>query len=462
TVLMKKLGEQVKDQFEIVIWRSLIDAPSLKELVYSILPSSSAWEQEEKFLPQLLRLLRSHSCLLLLDNVETILQPGKLSGKYRPGYEDYATLFRYLRESNHQSCMILSGLESPAGIFRNEQPNSKIHSLHISGLSTAQARCILEEVEGLIPSASWSKLIEYYQGNPTLLTIVSKIIKELFNGNVEEFLAQNSLVLGEMNRLLDKSLQRLSVLETEILYWFIGESKPIVLSEIQTDIPISIYPTELIEAIESLQKRSLIKIDTLDQRSIIILPPIIKELVANYFIAQIGQYSHQEERQPRIFKQQKTIDLSLSSQKATTLRQWLQNLFEPDWQPIDAIYTASTRMPFRLRSAFNLREATWVKRFKQIELNAPKPTAILLLVAVSQEKQAYKICVQVQPVPEQQLLPPDLCLSLENEEDQTLAQITSESQDNFIQLPYFRGSEEEGFKISLTLNSANHEEKFVI
>ena len=461
SVLMRKFGELVQDEFEIVIWRSLIEAPILEELVDSLLPANFA-AGEEKSLPQLIQFMRSHSCLILLDNIEAILQPGELSGKYRPGYENYGDLFRYIRDSYHSSCMILSSLETPEGIFQLEQHDSLFHTLKVSGLDTSGAKLLLSETEGLLPSASWEQSIAYYQGNPAFLSIAAKIIKELFNGNVEEFLAQNSLVLGEINRLLDKTLQRLSILETEILYWAVGESKPISLAEIKKNIPLSIYTVDLIEAIESLKARSLVEVDMLEQRSVIIIPPIIKELVTNYFIAQIGRKSASQKRQKRIFKEQKTIELSLSSQKVTHLSQWLQNHFDRDWLPIEAIFAASARLPFRLRSAFNLRESVWTKRFKQVELIAAEPTTVLLLVAISREEQAFKICVQAQPAPEQQTLPQNLCLSLMNENDQILAEIASENQDNFIQLPYFRGIKAESFKIGLTLDSASHEEKFVI
>ena len=461
TVLMKKFAEQVRDEFEVVVWRSLIDAPTLKELLGSLLPSGFEVEYEAKLLPQLLKLMRSHSCLILLDDIEAILQPGELSGKYRPGYENYGDWFRYVRDNSHQSCLILSGVESPGGIFQIEQHDSVVHSLKLSGLTMAGAKLFLEEAEELLPSTSWSKLIEYYQGNPAILGIAAKIIKELFNGNVEEFLTQDTLVLGEINRLLDKTLQRLTVLETEILYWLTVESKPVSLTEIKQNIPLSIYPVDLIEALESLKERSLVEVDMLEQRSVIVVPPMIEELVTNNLIAQIGSQFATEEQPKRIVKEQKIIELSLSSQKSTHLSQWLQNNFDPDWQPIEAMFNASARLPFRLRSAFNLRESVWIKRFKQIELVAEK-TSILLLVAISQEEQSFKICVQAQPAPKQQTLPHHLSLSLKNETDRILAEIKSETEDNLIQLPHFRGIKTERFKISLTLNSVEHEEEFVI
>jgi hypothetical protein len=38
-------------------------------------------------------------------------------------------------------------------------------------------------------------LIKLYRGNPLALNIVSTTIQDLFNGNVSEFLKQNTLVI---------------------------------------------------------------------------------------------------------------------------------------------------------------------------------------------------------------------------------------------------------------------------
>ncbi|MEL6501941.1 MAG: hypothetical protein AAFQ23_11165 [Cyanobacteria bacterium J06623_1] len=46
--------------------------------------------------------------------------------------------------------------------------------------------------------------------------------------------------------------------------------------------------------------------------------------------------------------------------------------------------------------------------------------------------------------------------------DRILAETTAKTEDNLIQLPYFRGVKAERFKIGLTLNSAEHQEEFVI
>ena len=46
--------------------------------------------------------------------------------------------------------------------------------------------------EGLSNCVSWSKIIKRYCGNPLILKMICAIIKEIFGGNVTEFLEQNT------------------------------------------------------------------------------------------------------------------------------------------------------------------------------------------------------------------------------------------------------------------------------
>ena len=74
----------------------------------------------------------------------------------------------------------------------------------------------------------------------------------------------------------------------------------------------------------------------------------------------------------------------------------------------------------------------------------------------------FKICVQAQPSLQHQTLPPDLELSLVDSHNAVLASTTAEAEDNFIQLPYFRGAKNEKFTIDISLNSKSQREKFLI
>ncbi|ELS00582.1 NB-ARC domain-containing protein [Xenococcus sp. PCC 7305] len=464
TTLVQKLLPSIQDKFEYVIWRSFAKAPSLKELVdslYRLFPDKTC---EQDLVVAMTSLLKSSSFLLVIDGVESILESGNLAGKYRDGYQDYEKLFQYLVESSHQSTVLITGLEKPRGILQVKEHNSVVRSWQLLGLSSEDISPILSS-ENLSGTTEWQNLIHLYQGNPLYLRIVAKTIAKLFNGNVAEFLAQKSLVFGEIAQLLANSFARLSDLEQEILYWLASEGTAISLSQIQEEIPLSIYPGQLIEALESLQQRSLIETSSINEQSLFLLPPIIQEYVTNKFIAQIsGEFSAQARQKKRFLAKKGATSILSLGHKPTRLSQWLENQIETSWQPLEALLINSPELSVRLRSAFNLRGEATVKRFKQVRLGeqSDSPTVILLVAIEKETEQTFKICVQTQPIKQQKTLPPQIKMSLLNTQDETLAEVIAQSKDNFIQLPYFSGELTESFKIELSLEGQSHIEEFVI
>ena len=459
TLLMRKIGEQLQQHYEVVIWRALATNQELNSLIIDLLremginPSSTV-----SLLTQLMEQMRSRRCLIMLDGVESLLQAQAFNGQYQDKHKDYQNLFQTVSSSSHQSCVITTSLEN-FGRTMLADSNKTIRELQLEGLSTTAARAIFDVDESIQLTAK-AELIDYYQANPAILNFVAQIIRQLFNGSVTEFMTQKSMVFGEINHRLSKTFTRLSSLETEILYWLASESKAKSLLEIQNGIPLSIYPQELIEALESLSQRSLITVDRIENRSVFDLSPMIKEFVVNQFIATIGDNFSLANRQTSTLSQG-TIELGNVTQ-TVHISQWLQNKFEPGWQPVETLFAASGRSPARLRSAFSLRGSEVFKRFKQIRLGTNNPVEVLLVVAISQLESAYKICVQVQPPLFDKTLPNNLKLSLIDPEDNVLANIIAEAKDNFIQLPYFSGSKNEKFTIGLSLGSSDRFEKFLI
>ena len=459
TLLMRSLGESIQEKYEVVIWRSLALSPSFPELIEDLLYSGFSIQEKDRtqLLGRLITQMQSHSCLIMLDGIEAILQPKALGGRYLSGYEDYDRFFKVVGKSQHRSCVVVTSLENFGETATSNDPLT--YDRKLSGLSLEEARSLLQEQLAIKRTEEY--LVEYYQGNPAILMAIAQIIRELFNGNTREFVEQESLVFGSIDRLLGKTFNRLSVLETEILYWLAGESKPMALGEIQDEIPLSIYPVELIEALKSLMQRSLLETREIERRSVFVLLPMIREYVTNQFIAQIADNSSSANRLNSSMVSD-TIELGQAVEKPTHLSQWLQNRFEPGWQPVKTLFIASGRSPARLRSAFNLRGEGVVRRFKQIKLGTKNSESVLLVVAVNQEESALKICVQVQPTFSQQILPAKLKLNLLDSAQKVLASIQAKAQDNFIQLPYFRGNRQERFKLALNLGSNNYEHEFLI
>jgi hypothetical protein len=146
------------------------------------------------------------------------------------------------------------------------------------------------------------------------------------------------------------------------------------------------------------------------------------------------------------------------------LSKWLENTFEAGWQSIEALLgTHQENLTFSLRSTSPLSEAN-VKRAKLIDLGLRLGSrSIALLVAITPEaEKKVGILVQVHPVGGETYLPPNLRLGLLSKSGETLQEIQSRSQDNYIQLKRFRGLPGECFNIQVAFGDASVTETFVI
>src|SRR5947209_1342071 len=92
----------------------------------------------------LIKYLREQHCLVILDNLESVLGHGNRTGQYQEGYEGYSTLIQRIGEVKHQSCLILTSREKPREISRLEGKTHPIRSMQVSGVELSEARKILE------------------------------------------------------------------------------------------------------------------------------------------------------------------------------------------------------------------------------------------------------------------------------------------------------------------------------
>lgn len=288
TALSVKLAEQMQDEFEYLIWRSLRHAPSLPELLTDLILLLS--NQQEVKLPEsvdsqiscLMKYLRQYRCLLVLDNGESILQSGERSGRYRQRYEGYGYLLERISDERHQSCLVLTSREKPVEVSIREGESLPVRSLQLTGLSASEGQKILHE-KGLMESeADCSSLIEHYRGNPLALKIAAATIRSVFNSKIEAFLSQGTVVFGEISELLDQQFSRLSALEQQVMYWLAISREWVTLEELHTDIVPTVSQREVLETLASLRGRSLIETNTLGFSQ----QPVVMEYMTEQLIKQ--------------------------------------------------------------------------------------------------------------------------------------------------------------------------------
>jgi WD40 repeat protein/DNA-binding SARP family transcriptional activator len=281
TALVTKLAQTVQSEFDCVIWRSLRNAPPLETLLADLVSFLSAQQDSQADVGRLLHWLRSRRCLVVLDNVETLLQSGHSAGQYRVGYEGYNHLFRSLAESQHQSCILLTSREKLAEIALLEG-DSSVQVVPVRG-STQVAQALIDARRLVGTTDQKLQLAEQYGGNPGAIKIVAGSIQELFDGNIEHFFNQDQFFFHDLRQLLEQHFDRLSELEQCVMYWLAINREWVTLVELMEDILPAVSQAELLEAIKSLGWRNLIE----RQQNCFTQQPIVMEYVIERFVETI-------------------------------------------------------------------------------------------------------------------------------------------------------------------------------
>ena len=212
TALTVRCAEQIQSEFDYIIWRLLQNVPPIDDLLVDWLRVLS--NEQEIDLPQetnskiscLMGYLQKYRCLLVIDDCELILQ----------SHQGYAQLLQQIGEYPHQSCLLLTSHQANSELRFNEKDGSPIRSLSLSGLSLAEAREILRVAGVSCSNSVADQLIEHYANNPLALKIIATVIRDLFNRDVAQFLAQDIFLFDQLGGVLNQQLTRLSALEWQV------------------------------------------------------------------------------------------------------------------------------------------------------------------------------------------------------------------------------------------------------
>ncbi|HBY77824.1 MAG TPA: ATPase [Cyanobacteria bacterium UBA11148] len=277
TTLAVQLIQQIKDEFEYVIWCSLEASPTLTEFQDKLIQFFSQSENldspatNKKSFP-LIKYLQKHRCLVVLDDIHNLFSSGELAGKYKPGYEDYRSLFKQIEKLSHQSCFLLIGWEQSREVSQVKSQNIPIHTLQLTGLDIAAAREILRD-HGLGEIDNSEALIQRYQGNPLWLKSVATLMQKL-EGYLIELLLNDTILLPEdLKDILQQQFSRLSEIEKQVLSLLAQETNPVNLTKLLENAII--LPSNLLNALQSLLQRCLIE----QQESSYILPPVLRQYI---------------------------------------------------------------------------------------------------------------------------------------------------------------------------------------
>lgn len=254
--------------FTRILWRSLLNAPPLESVLRLWLQELS--DQQLTSIPTdldeqvqlLLRYLSQQRCLLILDNLESILSAEEAAGYYRPTYEAYGVLIQRLGEVEHQSCLLLTSRELPLGIARLERSYPMVRSLRLDGLPTAAGVELLRASGLRAELAAMQDLVQRYSGNPLALRLVAETVTDYYEGDVINFLEQETPIFEDIRLVLDQQFRRLLPLEQEIIFWLTVEREPITSGQLALNFMQAPSHRALLEALRSLHRRSLVARDS--------------------------------------------------------------------------------------------------------------------------------------------------------------------------------------------------------
>ena len=261
TTLVKQFVDLNLQHFDIIIWKNIKLSPSLDSILTEILthinPDSILADNK---LTQTLNLFRDQKCLIILDDVQELFIKEKSAGQYKSEYRDYQPFLTMITETEHQSSLILISQEKCQEMISLDEELYPVQCLELEGLDSID---ILKNY-GLQDQESWSTLIQLYDGNPVCLKDIAGLIKKIFSGKVSEFLKENSLILTEsIQSRLSQLFERLSPIEQQIIIELSQDNHPVSREDLRERLSLS--SMDLINGLDSLMRRYLIKIIESDQ-----------------------------------------------------------------------------------------------------------------------------------------------------------------------------------------------------
>lgn len=314
------------NQFSQIVWRSLLNAPPLKELLPELintltLDSATRLDQFQlELMPEtvtgqielLLAVCHTFRCLIVLDNAESILQAGAQVGQYRDGYADYGDLFTSLARIDHQSCLLLTSREKPAEISHGEAISAKVRTLVLPGLTAdAGQQIFVDRSCQPISPVTWAEIDRYCGGNPLAFQLIAAAVQEVADGDVSEiypYLQSSTLDLADINMLLEQQWERLTAAEQQVMYWLAICREPMQIIDLegllhpdwhypqpgdyQPHHPVEQLPpnSSLLTVLHSLRRRNIIfeSAQTEQHQRYWSLRPMVMEYVTGRFVDQIS------------------------------------------------------------------------------------------------------------------------------------------------------------------------------
>lgn len=289
TTLARVLAEEIRSDFDYILWRSLQNGLPPRDVLQSLVQLINPYESSDipntvgDRIALFLDYLRLNRCLVILDNYGGSFKEGDQDRQYKDIYEEYDQLLQHMGKFEHSGCLLVTSREKPFQVSLFEGEKSPVRSLHLSGVNRIIAKRILQD-KGLCGSqTAWEQLSKCYGGNPLALKLVSEPINTLFGGSIDSFLESGQTMVGNLEKLLAQQVYRLSEFEQHVMRWLAIEREEINLRKLSSDIFPVLSDQVLMEAIDSLARKSMIELPAPFTLQPVVMEYITTTLVLNVF-----------------------------------------------------------------------------------------------------------------------------------------------------------------------------------
>ena len=266
TTLAAQLAWSLADSgsFERLVWRSLMNAPPFANVLRGWMaflgdePIAPLPHHVDEQLALLMVHLQRQRCLLILDNVESVLYDGDEAGAWREGYEPYGQILSQIAQNIHQSSLVLISRERPEGFDTQAVATGDVRCLHLQGLTEDAVAHLLRMWRITSSHDTIAALMERYGGHPWSLKLVAMTVQEFFAGSLEAFLSTTLPIFDDLRTALDQQFDKLSHLEKAILRGLASAPQPMPFQGLYDTLRQPPLKPTLLEAVRALQRRSLL------------------------------------------------------------------------------------------------------------------------------------------------------------------------------------------------------------
>jgi hypothetical protein len=293
TTLATRLARDVASDFELIHWRSMRFTPSprdwLADAIAFIQESDAPVpDREDERIALLISLLQRRRCLLVLDNLETLLLPRDREGRFMDPFDGYRKLLQLLAERTHRSCLILTSREASADV--GLLTVGTVRSLELRGLSAAESQALLVGKELTGTELDWADFAARCGGNGLVLKLTAETVRQVFAGEIATFLlavGSNGAIHGGVRRLLASQLdERLTGVEREVLEVLAATSEALAPAKLLAELGPRVGRGAVIEALEALRRRSLI--ERSESGSGLSLHPVVRDYIGTQQLSAVA------------------------------------------------------------------------------------------------------------------------------------------------------------------------------